>query len=112
MNQPSVKLTIRIPDGLHKLLQKRARERKRSLNTEVVESLRQNLASEVRYPPESERERVVQMLRENGMISDVGDYVDGLIGDTPVLSHAELRELLKGAPPLSEVIIQERDEGR
>lgn len=112
MNQPSVKLTIRIPDGLHKLLQKRARERKRSLNTEVVESLRQNLSSEVRYHPESERERVVQMLRENGMISDVGDYVDGLIGDTPVLSHAELRKLLKGAPPLSEVIIQERDEGR
>lgn len=112
MNQPSVKLTIRIPDGLHKLLQKRARERKRSLNTEIVESLRQNLASEVHYPPASERERVVQMLREKGMLADIGDEWKKYVEDVPEITHAELREMLKGTPPLSEVIIQERDEGR
>ncbi|GAB4396652.1 MAG: hypothetical protein OHK0052_18180 [Anaerolineales bacterium] len=112
MNQSTVKLTIRIPAGLHHLLQQRARERKWSLNTQVVESLRENLAMPSNYPPVSERERVVQVLRESGMISDIGSYVEKMIPNAPVVSPAELRAMLQGVPPLSDVIIHERNEGR
>jgi len=110
--QPTVKMTIRIPNGWHKLLQQRARQRKHSLNSEVIESLRENLAVSVTYPSASERERVVQVLRENGMLSEIGGYVDKMIPDAPVFSHQELREMLRGVAPRSDVVVQERNEGR
>lgn len=112
MNQSTVKLTIRIPAGLHHLLQQRARERKWSLNTQVVESLRENLTVPVGYPPMSERSRVVQVLRESGLLSEMSNQIEKIMPDVPIVSPSELRAMLKGVAPLSDVIIQERDEGR
>lgn len=69
---------------------------------------------------EEQRERERQVLLEKGLIMSAKEqhaFVERLMStlglDARELpSHEELRQELEGVPPLSELIIAERDEGR
>ena len=103
-----VKMTVRLPAGLHEQLKKRAKTSDWSLNTVVVETLREGLEQE-KPASGSERDRVLRLLREYGLIEELGPGWKKTIEQAPKISHAELRERLKGVPPLSELIIAERE---
>lgn len=106
--QSTIKLTLRLPARLHEQLRLRARSANRSLNTVVVEAISNGLSKEVVYP-ETEQERVLRVLRESGLWEPLGPPWDKYTKNAPAMTHAELREKLKGVPPLSEVIIEERE---
>lgn len=107
--QEMVKLTVRLPAQLHKKLKQRAQASDASLNTTLVETLQRGLAETV-YPEESREERFWRSMREKGFVEPLGPQWLEEYADVPILSHAELRELTKGVPPLSDLIIAERRE--
>ena len=114
MDQP-VKITIRIPSRTHRLLKQSAQEQGVSLNTAIIDVLNTGLA-ETSNRPTSERQRAIRMLLENEMLSSESEPLELLDGqesryldETVKLTHKEIRERLKGVPPLSEIIIQERE---
>jgi len=103
-----VKLTIRLPEALHKALQRKAQGEKRSLNQTIVEKLWQALETRVTY--ETERERTRRVLRESGMLVELGPEWDKYIEAAPDVTVEEIRELWSGQRPLSEDIIADRGE--
>ena len=104
----TVKLTLRLPATLHRQIKERAAAENYSLNTMLVETLRRGLAEDPEHE-ETEREKVRRVLREAGLLAPLGpQWFEGL-EDIPDISHEELRELLKDVPPLSEIIIEERE---
>lgn len=104
----SVKLTLRLPPLLHERLCQRAREEDQSLNKIIVEALWQDLVDVTSYP-ESGRERALRVIRESGLWEPLGREWQAEIEQAPKLTHAELREQLKGVPPLSKLIIEDRE---
>lgn len=105
--QATVKLTVRLPAKLHEQLKQRARSNDQSLNTVVVEALQEGITHPLEYPL-SEQEKFRKVLRESGMLVELGpQWLEGLDG-VPLLTHAELQEKLKGCPPLSDIIIEDR----
>ncbi|MDI6768142.1 MAG: Arc family DNA-binding protein [Anaerolineales bacterium] len=106
--QATVKLTLRIPAGLHEKLWQRARTTERSLNTVLVETIQHGLSEETTYP-ETERERVIRVLRDSGLWEPQGTEWKKYSESAPKLSYREWREKLSGVPPLSEAIIEERE---
>lgn len=105
--QATVKLTVRLPAKLHEQLKQRARRNEQSLNKVLVETLQEGLAHPVDYPL-SEHEKFRKVLRDSGMLVELGpEWFKGL-EDVPLLTHEELWELTKGLPPLSETIIEDR----
>ncbi|MBM3144381.1 MAG: Arc family DNA-binding protein [Chloroflexi bacterium] len=102
-----VKLTLRLPIGLHKQLRERAEATKHSLNAIILESLRQGLRKETTYQ-ETEREKVLRVLRESGLLEPLGSIWDEEIAKAPDITYDELWREMEGVPPLSEVIIAER----
>jgi hypothetical protein len=105
--EQQVKLTVRMPMRLHELLKQRAYTMERSLNSVIIESLWTDVTG-VTYPEESERERAIRMLRESGLWQPLGPKWDKYTQEAPEITHAELREKLKGVPPLSKIIIEDR----
>jgi hypothetical protein len=103
-----VKLTVRLPASLHKALQRKAQSEKRSLNQTIVEKLWQSLETKTTYG--TERERTQRVLRESGMLVELGDWVDKYIEAAPDVTVEEIRELWNGQRPLSEDIIADRGE--
>ncbi|HSO28218.1 MAG TPA: toxin-antitoxin system HicB family antitoxin [Anaerolineales bacterium] len=104
----TIKLTVRLSPELYRRLKNRAAEQDNSLNQTVVEALWRGLEHSP-YEPETEREKVRRVLRENGMLYDMGPQWNELLKHASGLSHAEIRERLKGLPPLSETIIEDRE---
>ncbi|PIZ25202.1 MAG: hypothetical protein COY47_07265 [Chloroflexi bacterium CG_4_10_14_0_8_um_filter_57_5] len=105
--QSTVKLTLRIPAGLHEKLRQRARQTDRSLNTVAVDIMREGLLPK-KPAIETEDERFERVLRESGLWEPLGpQWIEGL-EDVTLLTHEELQEELRGVPPLSEIIIEER----
>jgi hypothetical protein len=103
-----VKLTVRIPPRLHERLKKRARNQDCSLNQVILKTLEKGL--EVEQPiVESPRERALRVLRQHNMIAEPGAGRKLYEVNEPELTNAELREMLKGVPPLSDAIIEERE---
>lgn len=103
-----VKLTLRIPPRLHERLKKRAQSQDCSLNQAILKTLEDGL--EVERPlAESPRERALRILRQHNMIAEPGAGRNLYDTDEPEMTNAELREMLKGVPPLSEAIIEERE---
>ncbi|MCP4359432.1 MAG: toxin-antitoxin system HicB family antitoxin [Chloroflexi bacterium] len=101
-----VKLTLRLPPDLHAQLKQLALESSHSLNKMIVETLRKGLPAEVIYE-ETEQERALRVIKEAGLWEPMGsDWPDV---EDPGLTHAEIREMLKGVPPLSDIIIEERE---
>jgi len=103
-----VKLTVRLPESLHKALQRKAQREKRSLNQTIVEGLWCALGTEPAY--ETERERTMRVLRESGMLVELGPAWDKYIEGAPDMTTDEIREALRGQPPISEDIIADRRE--
>ena len=103
-----VKLTIRLPEALHKALQRKAHSEKSSLNQTIVEKLWQSLEAQATY--ETERERVRRVLRESGMLAELGPEWDKYIEAAPDVTVEEIRKLWAGQRPLSEDIIADRGE--
>ena len=101
-----VKLTVRLPKTLHKGLKRKAQSENSSLNQTVVEGLWRALRNEKEH--DTERERTRRMLRESGMLVELGDWVDDYIEAAPDVTVEEIRELWKGQRPLSEDIIADR----
>ena len=103
-----IKLTLRIPPRLHERLKKRARSQDCSLNQAILQTLVEGLEVE-RPEVESPRERALRILRQHNMIVEPGAEWQKYAENAPDLTHAELREMLKGVPPLSQAIIEERE---
>jgi len=103
-----VKLTVRLPEALHKALQRKAQSEKHSLNQIIVERLWESLDIEARH--ETGHERIMRVLRESGMLVELGPAWDKYIEGTPDVTVEEIRELWKGQRPLSEDIIADRGE--
>jgi predicted DNA-binding protein len=102
-----VKITLRLPPELHARLHKKASISHRSLNSIIIEALQENL-EQIKSEPESEYDQAIRVLRKHGLIEDPSPGWQKYIREAPDISHAELRDMLKGAPPLSEVIIEQR----
>ena len=101
-----IKLTLRLPGDVHRRLKKRATATQQSLNQVMVDALRRGLEQ----PPveESERERTIRALKEAGLYQPLGPEWNELISKAPDITPKEMRERLKGLPPLSEIIIEDR----
>ena len=59
---------------------------------------------------ETERERNHHILRENGLLANLGDWIDGYIEAAPCVTHEEIRRLWSDQRPLSDDIIADRGE--
>ena len=105
--QTTVKLTVRLPAKLHEQLKQRAHQNDQSLNKVMVEALQEGLTHPVEYPL-SEHEKYRKVLRDSGMLVELGSQWFQGLEDVPLLTHEECWELTKGLPPLSETIIEER----
>ena len=102
----TIKLTLRLPLGLHGQIKLSALELNRSLNAMIVETLRKGLTKEFAYE-ETERDKTLRVIRESGLVEPLGSEWPNV--EDPGITHKELREMLKGVPPLSELIIDERE---
>jgi hypothetical protein len=103
----AVKITLRLPSGLHERLKKRARSSNQSLNTIILEAIEDGISQEgMNY--ESREDKFWRRMREIGLWEPLGREWEEYMKDAPKLTHAELREKLKGVPPLSEIIIEDR----
>jgi molybdopterin converting factor small subunit len=106
MAEEKVKLTVRLPARVHRALKERAVEYNVSLNQALVDALESELTPEP--VEETEGECFDRILRESGMLVELGPEWDDLIGDEANLpSIEEVREMLKGIP-LSDWIIEDR----
>ena len=110
-----VKLTVRIPSNVHKALKRQAQNQGTSLNKMVVETLHAGLRAEKRLSL-SEREKIIRLLEEDGLLaaqSQPEELVDRVslrsVRENRKSKYAELRDQLKGLPPASELIIQDRE---
>lgn len=105
---PEVKLTVRLPVDLHTRLRQRAHQRDTSLNQVIIDAIRHDLEQEETMP-RSERERVLQVIKESGLYEPLGPEWRKFIENAPELSYAELRQRVgELSPPLSETIIEDR----
>jgi hypothetical protein len=102
------KITVRLPGTLREPAREKARRTKRSLNRLIADAVQREVAQpEVAY--ETERERVVAVLKESGLWAPLGPEWDKYVqGSVPTLE--EVRKMLEGQPPLSEDIIEMRGE--
>ncbi|MBU0491919.1 MAG: toxin-antitoxin system HicB family antitoxin [Chloroflexi bacterium] len=108
--EEAVKLTVRLPQPLHERVSQRARQTRRSLNQLIVDAVRREV-EEPQPEPQSERERILAVLREAGMLAPpLGPAWDEYIQATPDVTIEEVRELWADQPPLSEDIIAMRGE--
>ena len=61
----------------------------------------------------SERERVMEAIEKAGLhLKTSWEEWDDLIAQAPHMTHDEIQQMMAGTPPLSELIIAEREEGR
>ncbi|MBU0512709.1 MAG: Arc family DNA-binding protein [Chloroflexi bacterium] len=103
-----IKLTLRLPLGLHGQIKRSALELNRSLNAMIVETLKKGLTKEITYE-ETERDKTLRVIRESGLLEPMGPIWDEEIAKAPDITYEELWKEMEGVPPLSEVIIAERE---
>lgn len=110
-----VKLTVRIPSKVHKALKQRAQNQGTSLNQMVVETLHAGLRTE-NASPLSEREKIIRLLEEIGLLATpnkpeeiIKQVSQRSVRERRISKYAELRDQLKGLPPASQLIIQDRE---
>lgn len=106
-----MKLTVRLPVEIHRRLKRRAQEEQRSLNQIIVHAVEMLLQkSEAERQQLSEYDRTMQVIRASGLWEPMepgwNKYIDGV----PDMTAEEIREALRGIPPVSEIVIAERGE--
>ena len=102
-----VKMTVRIPPNLHKRLKQRALVSSQSLNSVIIDALQQSVDQDEKLY-ETQEDHAWRLLREKGLWEPLGPIWDEYLKDASEISHAELREMMKDVPPLSEIIIEDR----
>ena len=106
MAEDTVKLTVRLPAQLHRVLKERALEYNVSLNQVMVDTLMVELRPESHE--ETDGQKFDRVLRESGLWVEIGPEWDRLIGvESEIPSAAEMREILRGIP-LSDWIVEDR----
>ena len=104
----TIKLTLRLPQSLHGQLKQQAQILGNSLNAIIVETLRKGLMQKTTYT-ETEREKTLRVIRESGLVEPLGPIWDEEIDKSSDITYEELWKEMEGVPPLSEVIIAERE---
>jgi hypothetical protein len=104
MTDDTVKLTVRLPAHLHRVLKERALEYNVSLNQVMVDTLTADLKPEIRE--ETDQEKFDRVLRESGLLADTS-WMDKYIEGVEIPSLEEVREWLRDVP-LSDWIIEDR----
>ena len=104
MTEDTVKLTVRLPAHLHRVLKERALEYNVSLNQVMVDTLTADLKPEIRE--ETDQEKFDRVLRESGLLADTS-WMDKYIEGVEIPSLEEVREWLRDVP-LSDWIIEDR----
>ncbi len=107
MSEEKVKLTVRLPKHVHQALKERAIEHDVSLNQALVDALQTELAPAAPVE-ETEGERFERVLRESGLLVEMGPEWDKLIGDEASIPSAEEVRKMLGDIPLSDWIIEDR----
>lgn len=105
MSSETVKLTVRMPKSLHAALRRRASQSHRSMNREIIDTLRQGLATEARSAEIDPYHAVMSLLQSLGLWSP--DDVS-LSSSTLPTDHAALRAAIGQVPPLSDLILEDR----
>ncbi|MFQ5812782.1 MAG: hypothetical protein ACE5I2_06285 [Anaerolineae bacterium] len=77
----------------------------------VAEAVEEWLESR-RQEARPERERAIEVLRSTGLLSEMGEEWNDLIAQAPRMTYDEIQQMMAGTPPLSDLIIAEREEGR
>lgn len=102
----TIKLTLRLPAWMHEQLQQDAQAENQSLNQVILETIKVGMKQKITYP-EREDEKVKRILRESKLWEPLSS--DWPQVEDPGYTHEEIREMLKGVPPLSEIIIEDRE---
>ena len=106
-------LTLEIQSDLWTRLQAMAKQMQESPESVVLTILNERLTVEetttgIRYP-ESEGAKVDRVLREAGMLSEVGPYFKHLAETIPANEEAVIAALERvGGTPLSEIVLEQR----
>ena len=103
-------IAIKLPERLTKQLRQELVSDE-AVSEAVAEAIKEWLESR-RQKARSERERIREALRSTGLLSKMGEEWNDLIGQAPRMTHDEIQQMMAGVPPLSELIIAEREEGR
>jgi predicted transcriptional regulator len=107
----TIKLTVRLPVGTHSRLSRRAQEEHRSLNQIIVQAVEVLLQKiEVEQQQLSEYDLTMQVIRASGLWEPMGPEWNKYIDGVPDMTAEEIREALRGIPPVSEIVIAERGE--
>jgi len=94
-----VKLTVRLPGGVHQRLKHRAQEENRSLNRIIVQAVEMLLQkNEVDYQQLSEYDRTMLVLRESSMLEPMGLEWDKYLSGEPLMTADDIRTALRGIP--------------
>lgn len=104
------RVTLRLPDWLHRQLAEESHAAGRSLNQHIVDALNRSVRGDG-SPELTERERFRRAL---GKLALSDEQVAAMVGpidpNRKVLSHEELQRLMPRLdPPLSQTIIEERE---
>jgi hypothetical protein len=106
---PEWKITVRLPGTLREPAREKARRTRRSLNRLITDAVQREVEQpEVVY--ETERERVRAVLKESGMLMELGPEWDRYTEGVPLLTHEEILKMMAGQRPLSEDVIEMRGE--
>lgn len=104
-------LTLEIQSDLWTRLQAMAKQMQESPEGVVLAILSERLGEEGKGTtvPESEGAKVNRVLREAGLLSEIGPYLKHLIETVPV-DYAAVEAALEraGGPPLSEIVLAQR----
>lgn len=98
-----IKRTVRLPLPLHRALQERARRRHQSLNQTIVEELLRAVET-----TKSDAHFLRRVLQEEGLLAEPSPLWDTYL-QGPAPTAEEVRQLLAGVPPLSDIVIAERE---
>jgi Arc/MetJ-type ribon-helix-helix transcriptional regulator len=103
-------IAIELPERLSKQLRQElvSDDEVSEVVTEAIERWLENR----RQKAKSEQERIREALRSTGLLSEMGEEWNDLIAQAPRMTHDEIQQMMAGTPPLSEIIIAEREEGR
>jgi hypothetical protein len=113
-------ITVQLPKTLAENLRRETLPPDEAIIEALQEWLERRKKEQVEETKKLQRERVLKAMRSTGLWRSQEDqrtFVRSLLStldlETIELpSHEELRRELEGVPPLSELIIAERDEGR
>jgi Arc/MetJ-type ribon-helix-helix transcriptional regulator len=103
-------IAIELPERLTKQLRQELVSDE-AVSEAVAEAIEEWLESR-RQKAKSERERIREALRSTGLLSEMGEEWNDLIAQVPRMTHDEIQRMMAGTPPLSDLIIAEREEGR